>query len=263
MVMPPLSWGGCLPHMAPQAVWPDARDALPQHMAPPQQQDAPLCHAALDLSRAVDQGSLLSEAAAVHARARVPVELQAMLRQQHAAARAPAKRAAGKPAAEKAPNPTEARPEEPAAAPKASKGSRRPLRSWIHIYLHMQTGGFDLVPRMIGRKGCNLRKIADATGAKIRIRGRGSGHLEGDTRREAPVPLMIAVTADQQDFGGFCTAVEMTLLELSNTAEKFQQFCAREGHACKAPFYSVGMINDVSRELVGGLLDGIPQAPSH
>ena len=72
----------------------------------------------------------------------------------------------------------------PQCATGAARGPRRPARLWVHIYLHMQAQDFDLVPMLIGRGGCNMRKIADKTAAKVRIRGRGSGHLEIDGKQE-------------------------------------------------------------------------------
>eukprot|EP00425_Heterocapsa_triquetra_P006392 CAMPEP_0195157288 /NCGR_PEP_ID=MMETSP0448-20130528/185088_1 /TAXON_ID=66468 /ORGANISM="Heterocapsa triquestra, Strain CCMP 448" /LENGTH=456 /DNA_ID=CAMNT_0040196081 /DNA_START=32 /DNA_END=1399 /DNA_ORIENTATION=- len=92
--------------------------------------------------------------------------------------------------------------------PRRSGHSRR-LRLWAHIYLHMDVHGFDLVPRLIGRGGANMRRIADKTQAKIRIRGRGSGHLEVDGKYEAPTPLMVAVTTDRADASSFRHAVEL------------------------------------------------------
>ena len=48
---------------------------------------------------------------------------------------------------------------------------------WCHIFLNNRDPDFELVPLVIGQAGCHLRKIYQATGAKIRIRGRGSGFL--------------------------------------------------------------------------------------
>ena len=51
-------------------------------------------------------------------------------------------------------------------------------RLWIHIFLHKLHREFDLVPMLIGRDGSNVKAIYMRTDAKVRIRGRGSGHLE-------------------------------------------------------------------------------------
>ena len=137
-------------------------------------------------------------------------------------------------------------------------GTRR-LRLWAHIYLHMQLEGFDLVPRLIGRKGCNMRRIAECTGAKVRIRGQGSGHLEVDGSKEAPTPLMVAVTTDHQDPQMFRLAVEMLLKELRTVEGRFQSFCRRKQVEHEGPCYSVGVLQKNAEEALGDLLTSIPQ----
>mmetsp|Transcript_16199 Transcript_16199/g.48654 ORF Transcript_16199/g.48654 Transcript_16199/m.48654 type:complete len:650 (-) Transcript_16199:135-2084(-) len=136
---------------------------------------------------------------------------------------------------------------------KRSGGSRR-LRLWAHIYLHMQAPNFDLVPRLIGRGGANMRRIAELTNAKIRIRGRGSGHLEIDGKHEAPTPLMVAVTTDHTDGGGFKKAIELTIKELVIVQERFHDFCQKNGLEHEGPCFSLGLIADAAQ----GMLDDLP-----
>jgi hypothetical protein len=76
---------------------------------------------------------------------------------------------------------------------------RPPARLWCQILLHKQHSGFDLIPMLIGRAGCHMREIHAETRAKVRIRGRGSGYLEFDGKREATEPLMLEVTADKAE----------------------------------------------------------------
>lgn len=135
--------------------------------------------------------------------------------------------------------------------------NKRPLRLWAHIYLHMATPGFDLVPMLIGRGGANMRKIADATNAKIRVRGRGSGHLEVNGTSEAPTPLMVAVTSDKRDNGGFKSAVEMTVAQLRIVERRFRGFCEKEGRAVEGPCFSIGLLTEGAEELLGDALDGV------
>jgi hypothetical protein len=111
---------------------------------------------------------------------------------------------------------------------KASRGGGRQAgrqRLWCHIFLNKRHESFDLVPVLIGRRGENLRQIHQRTGAKIRVRGRGSGHMEVDGIREAPVPLMIAVTSDGTDAEKFELAVELTIHKLGEVNELFGQYC--------------------------------------
>ena len=77
-----------------------------------------------------------------------------------------------------------------------------------HVFLNKRHSEFDLVPMLIGRSGCHMREIYQATNARLRVRGRGSGHLEVDGAKEAPVPLMVAVTSEGVDQARFRTAVE-------------------------------------------------------
>ena len=52
-----------------------------------------------------------------------------------------------------------------------AKPRRPPSRLWCQLLLHKQHQGFDLIPMLIGRGGCNMRDIHVATKAKVRIRG--------------------------------------------------------------------------------------------
>jgi len=87
---------------------------------------------------------------------------------------------------------------------------------------------------------CELRKrISEETNSKLRVRGKGSGYLEIEGRREAlpklhesdknlkscekknlkqkaPVPLMVAVTTDKMDVENF-KKVQLLLSECSET----------------------------------------------
>eukprot|EP00930_Biecheleria_cincta_P005582 TRINITY_DN10650_c0_g1_i4.p1 TRINITY_DN10650_c0_g1~~TRINITY_DN10650_c0_g1_i4.p1 ORF type:complete len:687 (-),score=133.51 TRINITY_DN10650_c0_g1_i4:93-2153(-) len=103
-----------------------------------------------------------------------------------------------------------------------SKGQKRLCCS---ILLHMTAPGFDLVPRIIGKSGCNTRSIADATGCKLRVRGRGSGHLEWSTGQEAPVALMLVVTAESGAAEDFRTAVSKSLELMRAVEEDYVKHC--------------------------------------
>ena len=62
---------------------------------------------------------------------------------------------------------------------KRLKDGFRQTRLWAHIYLYKHFTDFQLVPILIGTGGIHMKTIWEWTGAKTRIRGRGSGHLEG------------------------------------------------------------------------------------
>jgi len=136
---------------------------------------------------------------------------------------------------------------------------RRPLRLWCHIYLHMQSPGFDLVPRLIGRGGSNMRRISKATGAKLRIRGKGSGHLEVDGKQEAPTPLMLAVTTDSGNLDDFRKAMSMSIEELRTTSQKYETWLIQQGRPQQhGPHFSIGLLSESSKDLLGDILSGVP-----
>jgi len=140
-----------------------------------------------------------------------------------------------------------------------AKQKRPTTRLWCQILLHKQHTGFDLIPMLIGRGGCNMRDIHEKTNAKVRIRGRGSGYFEVEGRREAPVPLMVVVTADKADTIGFKRAVSMTIQKLRHIAERFRQFCEFRGYTPgQTPLYSIGELSKGSEFMLEEELKGIP-----
>ncbi|CAK0867519.1 unnamed protein product [Prorocentrum cordatum] len=58
---------------------------------------------------------------------------------------------------------------------------------------------FRVVRRLIGEHGKHVKRIAEASGgAKLRLRGRGSGFLEGPEQEESGDPLMMCVSAPDE-----------------------------------------------------------------
>jgi len=57
---------------------------------------------------------------------------------------------------------------------------------------------FQVARRIIGQKGCNMKKIVETSGAKLRLRGKGSGYLEGPLKQESPEPLHLCVSCTTQ-----------------------------------------------------------------
>lgn len=62
---------------------------------------------------------------------------------------------------------------------------------------------FRVVRRLIGEHGKHVKRIAEVSGgAKLRLRGRGSGFLEGPEQEESSDPLMMCVSApDERSYG--------------------------------------------------------------
>lgn len=119
--------------------------------------------------------------------------------------------------------PTEPAPKRAMAVEGRFRG-RTSTRLICSIHLHMLHDGFALVPIIIGRGGENTRRIAKATGSKIRVRGRGSGHKEANGR-EAPTPLMLAVTAEADNIEGFQDAVVQSIDLLRGVEMRYRAHC--------------------------------------
>lgn len=84
---------------------------------------------------------------------------------------------------------------------------------------------FQLVPHLIGRGGCRLRSIAKACKGKIRIRGRGSGHVEGPKGEEANIPLQVVLS---------CASAEDYLLGCHLLGEVLDRMEVRFAQHCQA-----------------------------
>ena len=116
---------------------------------------------------------------------------------------------------------------------KKHKFNRRDSRLWVRIFLHKRHDEFDLVPKAIGRNGKHMKKINQATEAKSRIRGRGSGHLEAmgenGKAKEAPVHLMLAITTNKTTPQKFLEAVSLAVDLLKEMDQHYIQFCIQRG----------------------------------
>jgi hypothetical protein len=131
----------------------------------------------------------------------------------------------------------------------------------MHILLR-KPPDFDLVPMLIGVKGTNTKAIFQETGAKLRIRGRGSKYLEVDGVREAPVPLMIAITHEKTCMVEFHRAVELTITVLLSVTERFKNFCKNGclGNLADEPIFSRGAISRGAEHCIKDLLHHFPRA---
>merc|ERR1712118_22477 len=67
---------------------------------------------------------------------------------------------------------------------------------------------------LIGRGGENTRSIADETGAKLRVRGKGSGHLEGPDNIESDDPLMLCISCSDRESYEEAKAMVTDIFEL-------------------------------------------------
>ncbi|CAK0894117.1 unnamed protein product, partial [Prorocentrum cordatum] len=80
---------------------------------------------------------------------------------------------------------------------------------------------FRVVRRLIGEHGKHVKRIAEASGAKLRLRGRGSGFQEGPEQEESRDPLMLCVSAPDERSYGIVVCLVREHLE-----DVYEQYCA-------------------------------------
>jgi len=86
---------------------------------------------------------------------------------------------------------------------------------------------FHVVKRIIGVGGANMKHIAEETGAKLRLRGRGSKFLEGPARKESSDDLMLCISSHNT----VCHADAKKLVSelLARIYEAYKVFCSNAG----------------------------------
>jgi hypothetical protein len=137
-------------------------------------------------------------------------------------------------------------------------------RLWCHIFLFKPTAlWFEFVPALIGRRGVHVHDIHRHSGAKLRIRGRGSGHLEvvgpsGKLDREAPVPLMLAISVDKYDPDGFLMAVNESVALLESTTERYRDMCRVRGEVPELHLFAFGDGSALATRLLADFIDEYP-----
>jgi len=102
---------------------------------------------------------------------------------------------------------------------------------------------FRIVRRIIGQGGENMKRIAEESGAKLRLRGRGSKFLEGLEQQESMDDLMLCVSG--QDKAGFEHAKGLVSELLRNIYHSYDVFCQKAG---KTPLALGVQVNEGYRE---------------
>lgn len=97
--------------------------------------------------------------------------------------------------------------------------------------------GFRVNHLILGRGGQNMKNVAERTGAKVRLRGRGSGFKEGPARKESDDPLMLCVSA--ADEKGFAEAQRLLRELLEDIYKQFREFCSQKGR--KVPMLEINV----------------------
>jgi len=124
------------------------------------------------------------------------------------------------------------------AAPVPSKRVvGRSLARFVCCVPLSQVADFQLVPRIIGTGGSNVKAVASACGGKVRVRGRGSGYLEGPDRREADIPLQVVLSCN--DAQSLETGVRMLSQLLNQMGEHYSQYCKKVDLKPPARFFAL------------------------
>lgn len=86
---------------------------------------------------------------------------------------------------------------------------------------------FQVARRIIGQKGANMKRIVEATGAKLRLRGKGSGYLEGPLKEESNEPLHLCVSCISQK--GYNDAINAVSEILQTVYEDYKKYRRAKG----------------------------------
>lgn len=88
---------------------------------------------------------------------------------------------------------------------------------------------FCVVKRIIGTGGANMKNINQKTGAKLRLRGRGSNFLEGPRQLESTDDLMLCISS--KDLVGYEDAKNLVTDLLKNIYDAYHETCQSAGKA--------------------------------
>ena len=90
---------------------------------------------------------------------------------------------------------------------------------------------FHISKRIIGQKGVNMKKIVSslpsADAAKLRLRGRGSGFLEGPAKQESNEPLHLCVSC--RDADTYSTVIREVTNLLEDVYAQYGHWCSERG----------------------------------
>lgn len=84
---------------------------------------------------------------------------------------------------------------------------------------------FRVCRHLLGKAGAHMKRIAEATSARLRLRGRGSKFLEGPEHAESSDPLMLCVSVP--DSNDYARAVSLVQEHLEQVYAEYRRFCAR------------------------------------
>eukprot|EP00929_Paragymnodinium_shiwhaense_P112557 TRINITY_DN80803_c0_g1_i1.p1 TRINITY_DN80803_c0_g1~~TRINITY_DN80803_c0_g1_i1.p1 ORF type:complete len:484 (-),score=113.07 TRINITY_DN80803_c0_g1_i1:102-1553(-) len=138
---------------------------------------------------------------------------------------------------------------QPQGQQQAEDGDRWPSRqkglkyiAFINVGMEDRHEDFCLVKRLLGKSGGNVKKLAAThPGLKIRLRGIGSGFLEGSEergqeRREAEMPLRFDVSAtDYESYRVACEQLVKLIQELRRHYKRYLRSIDAKGAELEMP----------------------------
>jgi hypothetical protein len=86
---------------------------------------------------------------------------------------------------------------------------------------------FRVVRKLLGPHGQHVKRVAEASGAKLRLRGRGSGFREGHEQEESSDPLMLCVSAP--DSRSYKVAVSLLSEHIEDVYNQYRKACPEKG----------------------------------
>jgi hypothetical protein len=96
---------------------------------------------------------------------------------------------------------------------------------------------FHVARRIIGQKGSNMKRIVLAADGvdtpKLRLRGIGSGFLEGALKQESPEPLHLCVSC--KDYKNYRYAIDEVTVLLEGVYADYAEYCRARGYARPLP----------------------------
>lgn len=103
-------------------------------------------------------------------------------------------------------------------------GKRAVVRKYtcrIEIGLENESG-FSVARKLIGIKGANMKAIVSRTDAKLRLRGKDSGYMEGDTGKESDEALHLCISCTNHE--GYMMAQRLALDIIEQTIDDHRSF---------------------------------------
>eukprot|EP00427_Karlodinium_veneficum_P011937 CAMPEP_0169097564 /NCGR_PEP_ID=MMETSP1015-20121227/19585_1 /TAXON_ID=342587 /ORGANISM="Karlodinium micrum, Strain CCMP2283" /LENGTH=529 /DNA_ID=CAMNT_0009158375 /DNA_START=151 /DNA_END=1737 /DNA_ORIENTATION=+ len=119
---------------------------------------------------------------------------------------------------------------------------------------------FQVVRRIIGAKGSNMKRIVKQSEAKLRLRGVGSGYFEGACRKESNEPLQLCVSCTSSD--GYRTAVSLVEELMEGVYSEYRTFCRESGRP-ELDLHATPQLVSSGRDrgMEQLFMDGSPESP--